>query len=80
MHLAREINEVQTGTGFDQDVPLEHLRSLVRIKALVHVQTTVLDYGIHRYFVPLEDEHDYVVSDMRNDRSVELEEVAQIKE
>lgn len=72
----REVNEVQTKSGYDQDIPLEHLKSLVRIGALVHVQTTVLTPGIHRYFSTVEDAHEYVVSDLRYDTSETLDEAA----
>lgn len=78
MSLELETNEVQTDHGYDQDIPLEHLRSLVRLNALVHVQTTVTDYSTHRYFAPLNMAHEYVVNDLRRDTNTSAKNTEQI--
>lgn len=55
------INEVQGPSDFNQDIPLENLRTLVDIGVLVHVQTSVYGDKAHRYFVPASEAHPYVV-------------------
>lgn len=60
------INEVQTSTYYTQDIPEEHLRTLVEINALVHVQTSVGDGFVHRYFATPKDAHPYTLKDYRS--------------
>ena len=61
--MLKFINEVQAHDGFSQDIPFEQLKVLVDIGVIHHVQTSLYETHIHRYFVPSEDKHSYVVYD-----------------
>lgn len=58
-------NEIQTDVHYAQDIPEEYLRTLVDLGVIVHVQTTLSDTGVHRYFAKCEDAHPYRVYNLR---------------
>lgn len=63
-------NEIQTDVHYTTDIPEEYILTLVNLGVIEHVQTTVTDYSVHRYFVKPEDAHEFVLNDHRTDSSV----------
>ena len=60
----RVINEIQADEA-SQDVPFEWIEAMLNLGVLFHVQTSVYNTHIHRYFVPLDGFHEYRVEDFR---------------
>lgn len=66
------VNEIQGPADCTHEVSLEAIKTLVDMGVLVHVQTSVYDSHIHRFFVPIQDAHDYRVRDWRSNENVPL--------